>query len=368
VSVFCAFWSWKKFDLVYFDIDGVYEASFSDKAFFASFFFQFFQIVILGPNLAYFDQTLKDLNIFVSLNYKEYYSLSQNKFWKFYYFVLSFCISWTVFLCLIILKYVLKVKNNWLLENLKILNEFVLPLTSSITFIPVISMMMNLFLCRESIGDNFTDLFLDSDCYTFCYSDSHKSFAILTFIFLVFYVSLSTFMKPYWESVQTCLMIRTKSWYLSILSVFQVILVCLSNTLKKSDQTAHGLVCALFIGLLVIVTAKFKPYNYPHANIAQLTSLGLSFWIVFTSSIFREVKIFIVWAIIIPLGFLTIIIAGLFFIYKTPNPLQTKKGSDIGLLFLFQFFKENEVYARDLGYIERIPNSSENEIRSHNDD
>lgn len=48
------------------------------------------------------------------------------------------------------------------------LAEIIIPILGHIGFLPIMSTLFNIFLCDKSIGDEFTDSFMNKDCYEFC--------------------------------------------------------------------------------------------------------------------------------------------------------------------------------------------------------
>ena len=152
-------------------------------------------------------------------------------------------------------------------------------------------------------------------------------------------------MKPFWESCQSCLSIRTSPWYLSCTSCLQVFLVILSKTLKPKHKTTHGFICASLIISLCVITAKFKPYNYENANIIQILTLSLSFWVIFISTVFKFINNSVAFETVTLIGLIIIFIIGLVLVSRSKGLLKNSKGVDISTLFIFQFLNNYERYA-----------------------
>ena len=109
----------------------------------------------------------------------------------------------------------------------------------------------------------------------------------------------------------------------------------------------HGSVCSVLVFTFILFTAWLKPYNYAQANISKMISLSLSFWGIFTAKIFHEIGDLMIWSLTQFMGFTFILLVGIMFYSRTPNLLKNKKGMDISSLFIFQFCKDYEKYARD---------------------
>ena len=142
--------------------------------------------------------------------------------------------------------------------------------------LPIFSMLMNVFLCEKGIGNSLTDSFLNQDCTSFCYKGNHLTNAILTGLCLLIYLPTAIYFRPYWEISHDFLHLSTKSYYLSVLSVFQVIIVILGKTLKPYNQGIHGCIVCLIILSLICFTIYSKPYNYKRAYVMQCISLTLA--------------------------------------------------------------------------------------------
>ena len=224
----------------------------------------------------------------------------------------------------------IKKKIHWIIQI------FFLVLTH-LWLLPIFSMLMNIFLCDYTVGNSLTDSFLNQDCRNFCYSGKHLYFAIITGLCLIIYLPASIYLRPYWELSHDFLHLSTKSYYLSVLSVVQVIIVILNKTLKPYDQGIHGCVVCLIILSLICFTIYSKPYNYKRAYVMQCISLTLALWCIFISTIFRDFKNLNLWFIVEIIGALIVFIFGFIFIGRYPLLIYFEQGLDISKMFLFQF-------------------------------
>ena len=347
VTLVAAWLSHKEFKTKYVEFNDAREMSLSDKAFFIYYLLQFFQFMIMGPDQDAYRQVVRNLDSLISLEFEKFYDLNKDKFWMAYYSVLIFAGVWNLICVMFVFKCEVRYSNTKFSEFFKTLQQLILPLISSVMFLPLLSMLLNLFICSKSTGSGFEDLFMDKDCFYTCYVGDHKKIAVVAFIIIFFFALLSVYLKPFWEINQTCLSIRTKSVYLSSLSILQVTLVGLNKTLKIKNQLVHGSLCSALVFTFILFTAWLKPYNYAQANISQMISLSLSFWGIFTATIFHEIGDLMIWTLTQFMGFTFIILVGILFYTRTPNLLKNKKGMDISSLFIFQFCKDYEKYARD---------------------
>ena len=160
-----------------------------------------------------------------------------------------------------------------LIESLK---ELILPIIGHIGFTPIISMLMNIYLCDYSISSDLNDSYLNKDCTMFCYTETHIIIFVLATLCIAFYLPSAIYCRPMWEITQQSLNLSTSPLYLAFLSIFQVITVILNKTLKSYDQSIHGFTLTGLLLIFLVLTVYLKPYNYQRATIIQCTSLVLS--------------------------------------------------------------------------------------------
>jgi hypothetical protein len=78
------------------------------------------------------------------------------------------------------------------------LGENILPFIGNACFIPIVAILMDVFKCTESVGDEFEDAYLDRDCHEWCWQDNHIYYASAAAVCLVFYFPLAIFVRPEW--------------------------------------------------------------------------------------------------------------------------------------------------------------------------
>jgi hypothetical protein len=100
-------------------------------------------------------------------------------------------------------------------------------------------MLTDVFICTESVGNDFTDSFLDSDCEQFCWKGDHLIYAIFAFVSFVLYVPLVVFTRPVWQYFLHDLHIFTVPRWFLFKSALQVFLISMSKTVRKQEQLAH---------------------------------------------------------------------------------------------------------------------------------
>jgi hypothetical protein len=215
-----------------------------------------------------------------------YYDVTFDTFWMIYYISISIAFlgvlsNLTFFISPLLNRSIIG-------KKIKDFFEILFIVTTHFAFLPTFSMLMNIYDCRNSIGSSLQDTYLHRDCTTFCYTSHHRSIVILSTLLTTGYLAASTFSRYQCEKVQNLLNISTKVSYLSVFSVFQVVLVIINKCLKISNQSTAGLFQSFFILIMIILTIVMKPYNYKRAEIAQITALTMALWGVFLSAVIED--------------------------------------------------------------------------------
>jgi len=184
--------------------------TFADMVFFAYFVFQFFQLLAVGPDQNSYKQVVNSFELLVSLDVTLYFKLEFENFWKAFYVVLAFGYISIMLSLAVIFRFEVRYEKYFLCRQIKTLTEMFLPVLGHICFLPILSMLMNIFLCRNGISSNLTDSYLEQDCSMFCYTGKHKSIAVLSGICICFYLTLTIYCRSIWEKTQDSLNINTK--------------------------------------------------------------------------------------------------------------------------------------------------------------
>jgi Receptor family ligand binding region len=344
VSVIGAIFSYRLFKNEIEELMDKKMISFSDMVFLSYFFLEFFQFISMGPDQDPFKYTLSNIQYLSSMEFVLYFNFTFDQYWILVYAILGYASFWLIMLVIIAFRSKVSFQNIFIFHWMQVFLDLILPALGNIGLLPVFSMLMDIYLCDQAIGDDLQDSFLNQDCTTFCYQGEHKKYVIVSSLLTTFYLLATIYCRPLWEKTQYCLNIKTKTAYLSILSIFQVTFVILNKTLKPYDQSIHGYVLSSLVLMLLGITIYTQPYSYKKVNAIQCTTLVLSFWGILTAAIFRNNSTLQVWIFTQFLGFAFIGVIGIIVAAKFPSMLYTDKGKDISALFIFECFKDYEKY------------------------
>ena len=313
--------------------------SFADMMFISFFVFEFFQILAEGPDQESYRSLVSNFQLALSLDFSLYFELKFNAFWISLYTTVGLASVWILLSLIFTLNRLHALQNKFYCDNIIRIYDFLLPTIGHIVFLPIFSILMNIFLCPQSIGNELTDSFLLDDCTIFCYSGKHIWYTIAVFLCISSYIPTAIYYRNLWELTQPSLHIRTKPLYLSIMSIFQIILVILNKTLKTYDQFIHGIAMSVIIAVFIAITIYMQPYNYKRVTVFQVTALSMAFYGVFTATVFIELNMLLAWILTEFIGFIIILIAGLIVSKRFPELLHSRRGISISYLFKMQCFK-----------------------------
>ena len=337
ISGIFAFWSWRFFSDCYFELKENQEMNLNDYFYLLFFLFEFFELISLGPKNGIFSFALKRTEFLLAVDLTTYFEYTFEKFWILYLVILVVTYAF-IFLSLIaffISRELLK--ENYFLSKLQDLSDVLLPIIGHLGFHPLISLLINICLCEEAIGENLDESFLDNDCSQFCYTGKHKVYLVAGIIAAVGFLTVGVFLRPYWESIQFCLNLRTKTWYLSVLSVFQTLCILCRKSLKTYDEATPGFIISCLIVILILITALKKPFNYSRVAIYQLTSLAMALWSLLVSSVFVYLSGNSIMVPVLVVGLFVILGFGLLISTKYQKLFISQTYNPIPGLIRFQF-------------------------------
>ena len=221
--------------------------------------------------------------------------------WDFFiFFDAEFDKFWTLYLILILYSFFLSLGLAVLSVYWKGLDEFYsffhrvlvfimehfMPVALNVSYMPVISMLFNIYECTEATGDLITQSYLQKDCKQSCYSGKHLSFSIVGGLSLCFFIIICSYLRIFCELIQSSVHFCTNPAYLLLLNIFQVLLVLLNKNLQYIEDGISGLVISPLLILFALITFYLNPYNYKRITNIQVTVLGFSGIVLLLSSLY----------------------------------------------------------------------------------
>ena len=233
---------------------------------------EFLQFIQMGPKIDFIDLVRNALSS-SSFSVEELLSFSKGMFWGVLVLVMGLVI---LYLILSVVKFTDLDSRLSVCSTVGYWGDLLLPSLGNLLFLPVISTLLSTFNCYRSVGDNYTDSFLNRDCYEKCWTGTHMRFSIGAAICLCLYTPVAVFTRPLWQELQPNLHIKALPLDLLVRSVVQMALISASITLKLNYEFAHALVYLAITSAYLAFVIKIKPFNYERLNMwRRLMIIGL---------------------------------------------------------------------------------------------
>jgi hypothetical protein len=81
---------------------------------------------------------------------------------------------------------------------LKSMSDTFQPIIGNILFLPIVSILLEVFMCTETSGDDLEASFLNKDCYEVCWKEEHLGHAIVASVLLLIFIPIAVYMRPKW--------------------------------------------------------------------------------------------------------------------------------------------------------------------------
>ncbi|CAG9329486.1 unnamed protein product [Blepharisma stoltei] len=105
----------------------------------------------------------------LSLDINDFISTKNGVFWFFLDFIFGVAFIWAVLSVTVLFRLDERLPSIGLFRLLNKSADFLMPILGNLMFIPIVSLLLDVFICDESIGENFTDSFMIKDSYQFCW-------------------------------------------------------------------------------------------------------------------------------------------------------------------------------------------------------
>ena len=301
-------------------------------------FIEVLQMISIGPSFSAFNQFLSNISEILSLNLSKVTRFKDTTFWVIFLSMLSISYFW-IFILISSYFRIFRCFSS-LLRRIEEIKIYLIPIVSNYLFLPTIVSLISILMCDKSISGKSTDSYLNYDCNTFCWRDSHIVYSFLSSIQFIIYIPLAILYRTIWQEENKVLNIRTNSVYLIIKNLTVVVLVILGKILKDDFELVHGIVFLVVVFLLFVLVLILKnPYNYDRANLWCKIMIVCVLWNTIVCLIGNFVLVEIYAAVILQIsGWICIGVFGVFLQSRLPeNALVSAKGRSIVELFKFAF-------------------------------
>ena len=264
-----------------------------DMAVFCMILVEIFQYFSLGITPNDSSTVISSLSQIFGINFKSIVTVSYGSYWSMITGMLLALWIWVALSIAIILRS--KDLPFFKSENLGFIDfvsEYFMPVVGDLGFLPIISVLMNLYVCNLTLTGDLTQSYNEHDCTTFCWAGKHLTFAVISLVSLAVYIPLSLYLRPLWQSFQSTINIKTNSRHMVYKSIFQIFAIVLSKTLAYSNSLAFGFLYFSLLLAYAFFLLKFKAYNYDIANLWLVVSVFIASYgeFIYSVSISTEIN------------------------------------------------------------------------------
>ena len=100
-----------------------------------------------------------------------------------------------------------------------------------------------------------------------CWQSEHYSYIIFATISIVLYEPLAVIFRPIWQQAKSGAHLKVKPFFLLIKTCVQILLVSVGKSLQGNSPVAHGVVYSILMVAFIMVTYKFKAFNYNRTDL-----------------------------------------------------------------------------------------------------
>ena len=327
----------------------------------------------LGPSIQSININLYQIAQLISGGLDEVVDFEREIYWAVLDLVLGISGLWVFLTVFLLLQLDEKLRDVICLGNIGWLAWNTLPHLGEIAFVPITSLLMEVFVCDQAVGMDsgtleLTDSILRKDCYVQCWQGTHVPYTVAVCVVLLIYVPFSVFLRPLWQEFEPELHIKTTPVFHLYKATFQLILVALSKTLGNSHTFAHCISFISLVSLFLLLTIKTQGYNYGRVTHLYRMCLVGVLWLSTVALVSEYIEISAgYWVLTVTVGWGVLGVAG-YVVMRLYYPcfLVKPKGVDTQKLFKFGFqfsrSAENEQFVIALNNSRRAP-VSEQEVR-----
>jgi len=218
--------------------------------------------------------------------------------------------------------------------------EFVVPLINDWLYLPVFSVLFDVFICTDSVSaSSFSASYLRSDCYIACWQGNHTLYASLSSVCMCVFLLIATLLRPLWQEVQLHVNIKAGRGFLMRKCTVQIFIVLLNKTLKKAYPVVYQSLFISLFSLLFVYSFRSKSYNYIRAQFWHKVALGAVLWTCVMSILQSNTHSEgVMWVTLTLFGYLALVVFGLGYQgVRLPSYLYSRSGVDSTVLFRFAF-------------------------------
>jgi hypothetical protein len=170
----------------------------SDFQHIATMAIEFIQTMAMGPSIKSLNYVLWTIGMMCQVDLSNVVDMKEGTF----LIVIDVVLAITPVYFFLFSALALNLKNrfpdSYLAAVLDSAAMILLPVIGNVLFMPIIAILLSVFVCYETSGDDISDAFLEKDCYETCWQGEHAIYLSFAAVVLVIYEPLSVYMRPKW--------------------------------------------------------------------------------------------------------------------------------------------------------------------------
>jgi hypothetical protein len=271
----------------------------------------------MGPDFSSLSTFLADIGHGVTVDLSHLLEMKEGVFWIILDIVFAAVGVWIVACFIILTKLDLRYHGWTLCVYLGLISEFILPIIGDQGFLPIVSILLDIFVCDrayvESGDPEMTDSFLSRDCHASCWTGEHRWYVGFAVISLISYVPLAVYSRPLWQDYKTDLHIKTLPLLLMIKTIVQMLYIILNKTTFRSDKLTHAILFLAFHVAYTATNAKLVGFSYARVWFWHLLSLMGVFWIALMATMDIVTDANLAWVCLLFTGWAVLVVFGVIY-------------------------------------------------------
>lgn len=146
-----------------------HEMSTNDFFLMGTIFVELFQYAAMGPEFRSLSSFLNVMALSLSIDLDATLTMSAGVYWIFLEATLVLCLVWLLFGLGMIKNIDIKYEHIECCKTCGYYGENILPIIGNVMFLPIVSILLDVFICDESSDGEFENAFMYRDCYEYCW-------------------------------------------------------------------------------------------------------------------------------------------------------------------------------------------------------
>jgi len=225
-----------------------------------TFIIEYIQLIAIAPAIDNCELLYERLGI-TSLEWEFLIHASHGVFWALT--IITFILSFLLFSCEFGHRCRLRARlNPDCCPTMRYFLGLLIPAYARIAYMPILLTLLSCFNCYRSVGDSFTDSFLNRDCYEMCWTGRHLVISILAAATVLALVPVALKMQLHWQLIPAELHVLAYPQYIAVKFGVETALVASAAMLKEYYSSVHAYLFLSTMILYLLSQCLFNPYNY----------------------------------------------------------------------------------------------------------